>query len=311
MVLTDNQFFTGLTNLALFMRLYATNTSRFADDFVDSFATDTLANGDRKIFHFSDLPQVKDYSETSSLLSVTKVDTNEEYIVVTERKVIPSSFNKFILTQAFTSDSGMNEFMGYLLGQMESAKTNYIYNKIITDIFAKEFTGDRLKEITLLDENAQTNVTDLNNAQIINQKRIYLAVRDIVQNIQVYNNKYNAKGYTQALDPKDMRFLYCNPYANENVVNLFASLLNSSELTKDYEKPITQVIPSISITPQNSKVVGFLMHKYSYQFFYKFTFMGSFFDASNLVINNFLHFWLGAGWLDNLPAVKFMEKQGA
>lgn len=35
-VLTDNDFFTGLSNLALFMRLYATNTSSAPEKFVDS-----------------------------------------------------------------------------------------------------------------------------------------------------------------------------------------------------------------------------------------------------------------------------------
>ena len=299
--LTDNTFFTGLTNLALFMRLYATNTSRYADDFVESFATDTLANGDRKIFPFSDLPSVTDYSETSSLLTVTKVNTNEEEIHITEKKVIKSSFNKYILTQAFTDDSGMNNFMGYLLGQMESAKTNYIYNKIITDIYNKTLTGEQLKTITLIDTSTIESPTDKNNAEILNQKQIYMSIQDVVQNIMSYSDKYNLKGYVQALDPSEMRFLYANPYQNEAIVNLFASLLKSNIL----EKPYYQVIPSIKVPSGKNDIIGFLLHKYSYQFYYKFVFMGSFFDVSNLTINNFLHFWFGAGWLDNLPAVIF------
>jgi len=36
--LTDNDFFSGLSNLALFMRLYATNTSRKPSNFIESFA---------------------------------------------------------------------------------------------------------------------------------------------------------------------------------------------------------------------------------------------------------------------------------
>lgn len=313
--LTDNEFFTGLTNLALNMRLYATNTSRFADNFVDSFATDTLASGNQKLFVFSELPSVGDYSETSSLLTVTKVDTNEENIVVTEKKVVKSSFNKYILDMAFTSESGMNEFMGYLLGQMESAKTSYIYNQIITDLFAKTFDNTenrkQLNEVTLIDETKISDITQLNNAQIINQKRIYLAIQDVLQNIQTYTNVYNKKKYMQALDVDDMRFVYCNPYANEQVVNLFASLLKSEVIKDEFKTPITQIIPSIKIPDGKANVIGILMHKYAYQFFYKFTYMGSFFDVSNLCINNFLHFWFGKGWLDNLPAVEFTVKTSA
>ena len=74
-VLTDNEFFTGLTNLALFMRLYATNTSDAPETFVDSFMTETLGSGNTKIFPWSDLPAVGDYSGTSTLLTVKKVAT--------------------------------------------------------------------------------------------------------------------------------------------------------------------------------------------------------------------------------------------
>jgi hypothetical protein len=306
--LTDNEFFSGLTNLALIMRLYATNTSDVADNFVNSFATDTLANGNQKFFTFSKLPTVSDYSDASSLLTVTKVDTNQEYIIVSEKKMIKSSFNEKILTQAFTSDSGMNEFTGYLLGQMESAKTDYIYDMIITDIFGKVFTGTKQNHtINTIDTSAITDFAQLNAAEIINQKRITIGIQDDLQNIQVFNDEYNGKiGYKQALKTDDMRMLFCNPYHNENIVNLYSSLLKSEYIEKSFEKPILQVIPSIKIPSGNTNVIGYLMHKYAYQFFYKFTFMGTFFDMSNLSINNFLHFWIGKGWLDNLPAVKLI-----
>lgn len=305
-VLTDNEFFTGLSNLALFMRLYATNTSSVAERFVESFMTDTLASGNTKIFPWSDLPTVEDYSADSSLLKITKVKAGEEYLQITERKVIKSSYSKYILDSAFTGEAGMNDFVGYLLGQMESAKVDHLYNVIVTDLFAKTFSG--AKQNNTVDQyslDSVTSFTDLNNGQLINQKNIALAVQHALNNIQVYSTDYNGLGNKEALDIQDIKLIYCEPYYSEQLMNLFAELLRSDVIEESFSKPTMQTIPSVKVPTGQDKVIGWIMHKYAYQLFYKFTFMGSFFDVSNLVINNFLHFWYGKGWLENLPVVKF------
>lgn len=303
--LTDNDFFSGLSNLALFMRLYATNTSKKPANFIESFATDVLAQGNQKLFTFSDLPDVGDYAEESSVLTVTKADTNQEVIAITEKKIIPSSYSSYILNMAFTSEAGMNEFCGYLLGQMESAKENYMYNGIITDLFTKTFTGtDQNKTVPFIDISALTDAVEINAVDLLNNKRLTKAVQINLSNMQVYNSTYNEKGYTQALDLRDLKFVFCEPYHTDNLINLYASLLKSDVISNSFDKPEMYTIPEIKIPANNESVIGWLMHKYAYQFFYKFVFMGNFFDVSNLVINNFLHFWYGKGWLDNLPVCK-------
>lgn len=305
-ILTDNEFFTGLTNLALFMRIYATNTSSAPDKFVDSFLTDTLEVGNTKIFPWADLPTVSDYSETSSLLTVTKVKQGEEYIQITEKKVIKSSYSKYILDAAFTSEYGMNDFIGYLLGQMESAKVDHLYNVIVNDLYSKVFTGAKQnKSVTQYDLSTVASFADLNNGQLVNQKQIALDVQNVLNNIQVFNSDYNGLGNKEALSVGDMKFIFCEPYHSEQLINLYASLLKSDVIENSFSKPEMYTIPEIKIPEGKTDVIGWIVHKYAYQLFYKFVFMGSFFDTSNLVINNFLHFWYGKGWLENLPAVKF------
>lgn len=291
------------------MRLYATNTSRKTEDFIDNFATDTLANGNQKIFTFSQLPSVADYDEKSSLLTVTKVSTNQEVIKVDQKKVIKSSFSPHILEAAFTSSDGVNQFQGYLLGQMESAKEAYIYEMIVTDLYGKSVSGKRDHQIKTTDLSSIKDLTDMNNGMLLNQKKIALEMQKDIQNLQVYNDQYNAKSYKQAIDIGDMRLVMAAPYDNDQVVNLFAQLLRSSEINDTFEKPAKLTIPEIAIpSPStNGKVIGFLMDKRAYQYFYKFVFMGDFFDVSNLCINNFLHFWFGKGFLDNLAFIKFTE----
>lgn len=308
-VLTDNDFFTGLSNLALFMRLYATNTSSVPERFVDSFMTDTLGAGNTKIFPWADLPTVDDYSPTSSLLTVTKVNAGEEYLQITERKVIKSSYNRYILDMAFDSESGMNNFIGYLLGQMESAKVDHLYNVIINDLFTKAYSGTQLVSVDQFDLSSETNLTDYNNGKLVNQKNIAKAVELTVRNAEVYTTAYNSLGNKEALSVGDMKFIFNEPYHTENLIDLFATLLKSEVIENSFSKPTMYTIPPIKIPAGNEAVIGWVMHKYAYQLFYKFTFMGSFFDVSNLTINNFLHFWYGKGWLENLPRIGFLANE--
>lgn len=305
-ILTDNEFFTGLTNLALFIRLYATNTSTLPSTFVDSFLTDTLTAGNTKIFPWSALPDVEEYNPQSTLLQVKKVDAGEEYLQITERKVIRSSYSTYILDQAFTSNGGMNEFVGYILGQMESAKVDYLYNVVIKDLFDKTFKGaGQNKTVEQYDLSTATTFTDLNNGELLNGKKLAKEVQLTLSNIQLFSTKYNGLGNKEALNVGDLKFIICEPYKTDQLINLYATLLKSDVVSNSFYKPTQYDIPSDAVPAGQEAVIGWVLHKYAYQLFYKFTFMTSFFDASNLTINNFLHFWYGKGWLENLPAIKF------
>ena len=313
--LTDNEFFSGLTNLALFMRIYATNTSKKADDFVESFMTDVLERGNQKLYPYADLPSVGDYSATSSLLTVTKPTVGEERIVVDQKKVIKSSYSAYILDAAFTSEYGMNDFIGYLLGQMESAKTAYLYDVIINDIFNKSFgagSGAQAKQLHDVDQISLTGLTslaDINGAKSYNAKELAQAMQEDIQNIQVYNTGYNFKGLKEAVDWKDLRIVLRAKYRNAEVMEVMASLLNSDVLDRDYDKPELLIVPEIKVPDGKTLEIGWIMHKAFYQMFYKFVVNTSFFDASNLCVNNFLHFWYGKGFVEALPCVLLAKNE--
>lgn len=313
--LTDNEFFSGLTNLALFMRIYATNTSKKADDFVESFMTDVLERGNQKLYPYADLPSVGDYSAASSLLTVTKPTVGEERIVVDQKKVIKSSYSAYILDAAFTSEYGMNDFIGYLLGQMESAKTAYLYDVIINDIFNKSFgagSGAQAKQLHDVDQISLTGLTslaDINGAKSYNAKELAQAMQEDIQNIQVYNTGYNFKGLKEAVDWKDLRIVLRAKYRNAEVMEVMASLLNSDVLDRDYDKPELLIVPEIKVPDGKTLEIGWIMHKAFYQMFYKFVVNTSFFDASNLCVNNFLHFWYGKGFVEALPCVLLAKNE--
>lgn len=313
--LTDNEFFSGLTNLALFMRIYATNTSKKADDFVESFMTDILERGNQKLFPYADLPSVGDYSETSSLLTVTKPTVGEEALKIDQKKVIKSSYSAYILDAAFTSEYGMNDFIGYLLGQMESAKTAYLYDVIINDIFSKSFGAGsgagakQLHEVDLISLTGLTSLADINGAKSRNAKELAIAMQDDIENIQVYNTAYNRKNLKEAVDWKELRVVLIAKYRYNEVMEVMASLLRSDVIDKEFEKPELLIVPSIKVPENRTQEIAWIMHKAAYQLFYKFVVTTSFFDASNLCVNNFLHFWYGKGWLDALPVVKLIANE--
>lgn len=313
--LTDNEFFSGLSNLALFMRKYATNTSKKADAFVESFMTDVLERGNQKLYPYADLPSVSDYSETSSLLTVTKNTVGEESIKITEKKVIKMSYSAQILDAAFTSEYGMNDFIGYLLGLMESAKTAYLYDVVINDIFTKAFgagSGAQAKQLHKVNQISLADLTtlaDINGAKSYNAKELAIAMQDDIQNIQVYNTQYNFKGLKEAVDYRDLRVLLIASYRNQEVMEVMASLLNSDVLDKEYEKPELLIVPTIKVPENRTQEIAWIMHKAFYQMFYKFVVNTSFFDASNLCVNNFLHFWYGKGFVEALPCVKLIKEE--
>lgn len=305
-VLTANEAFTNLTNLALVMHLYATNTSNKPRDFVDIFMTETIANGNTKIFPASDLPEVFNYSETSSITQVNKPTVSESYLQISERKVVKTSIPQYILEMAFTTDAGMNQFTGYIIGQMEDARINDLYNVAINDLFTKSVTGQQLQTVNLLTATASSSPTEINAIDTINEKRITNAIQTVVDNMQVYTKDYNALGYTENVKIDDMVFLYCQPYYNNNIMNLIATLLNSSQITDSYKRPRVMTIPQNKIPSGSENVIGILMHKKAYQMFYKFVTTLNFYDVSNLYINWFMHYWYGKGFVAHLPIVKFV-----
>lgn len=310
-VLTPNELFTNLTNLALLIHLLPANTSNKPRDFIDIFMTETIANGNTKIFPASDLPEVFDYSETSSVTTVTKPKVSESYLQISERKVVKTSIPQYVLEMAFTSDSGMNQFTGYILGQMEDARINDLYNVAISDLFKKTLTGQQMQTVQLLTPSATASASDINATDLINEKRITNAIQTIVDNMQVYTKDYNALGYTENVSIDDMVFLYCQPYYNNNIMNLMATLLNSSQITDSYKRPRIITIPKNKIPTDSQNVIGILMHKKAYQMFYKFVATLNFYDASNLFINYFMHYWYGHGFVAHLPMIKFVANTTA
>lgn len=317
--LNNNEYFTGLVNFILFMRTYATNTSKRPKRLTDVFCTETLEYGDQKAFAFAELPKVGDYSTTSSLLTDAGIKYHEEFIGSPIKKKISLSRIEPFLKMATMSASGFKTFVSYILGLMESAKEDYLYTEIMKDLITwtpSVSSGKEMnKTVALFDTSALTTIEDINNAELQNQKQIELAWQKAFDDFSIFtdvfldiDNTTASENFKSAVDKKDLIFIGNAKYLNERVVNLMATLLKSDKISEDFQYPTVIKIPQRTFDGNSaSKVIGFVAHKKWYQWFYHFTFMGSFFDVDTVRIKNVLHFWYSKGRLKNLPAMKLSE----
>lgn len=322
--LNNNEYYTGLTNLALYITMYRTNSSDATQSVIEKFTTESLAYGDTKVFRAVPFPKVSDYSKTSSLLGdhtpsfTPKGESSEknfveETISVNNKKLIKNSYSIQNLKLAITSDYGANEFISIVLGNIEAAKNDFLYDLIINKLYDANY--GKSVDVTLLDTSQFTTTpSEMQAAETINAKRLALAIQKEVDGLTHFSTEYNKYGLKQAVNLSDLRLVVFQPYKNQAVVDLFAELLNSNYINENFPRPELITIPqnkATGATNYNENAVCKLMHKASLQIFYKLVFMGDFFDPSTLRVNNFLHFWFGIGQVEQLPSCEINKKVGA
>lgn len=313
MQLNANEYYTGLTNLALYVHTFANNVSNRTASLIDTFTKEPVSFGDSKIFRSLPFPSVDDYSSNTSLLGnhtpsftptgeVAPVNVIEEVISISNKKLIKNSYSIEHLKLAVTSDSGAADFIAVALENMQAAKNDYLYNLIVDKLYNN--TYGTTEEVQLLDLSDITAPTELQAGAIINQKSISLAIQKVIDSMTHYATNFNKYGLKQSVNLSDLRLVVFQPYKNEAVVDLFAELLNSGIIADNFPRPELITIPETKAKESDdydATFVAVLMHKDALQLFYKFQFMGEFFDPSTLRVNNFLHFWFGLGQLEQLP----------
>lgn len=318
--LNKNMYFSGLVNFILFVRLYATNTSKKQTSIVNVFASETLEYGDTKAYQFAELPKVEDYSLTSSLLTNKPIKYSEEFIGKPIKKKISLSRCEPFLKMAVINSSGMSTFVAYILGLMESAKEDFLYDEILKDLLNWTPTvsaGKKMKqEINLLNVSALSTPSEIISAEEINQKRIELLIQKSLDEFQIFgdafidvDNEADTTNFKTAVKREDLIFIGNAKYMNERVVNLMATLLKSELIDENFKRPTSIKIPEVTMEKYSqSDCIGFIVHKHWYQWFYHFNFMGNFFDPDTLLIKNVLHFWFSKGRLKGLPAMQLTAK---
>lgn len=306
--LSANRFLGALTNLIAYSQVANTTEAGRVGDFVNSFQDINVENGDGKVVLASDLLSVNDLSGTSTLLASNPPTVNEQYVSVTNYKVIPMTINKYLMRGAFVAEEQLANFVGYLMSIMRATKTAYLSEEIIKELEAyTPVQASQTKVVHIFDTTSLLDPAQLQKAQTLNANAITKAVIEILNNMSFPTDKYNDLSYKEIIDYSSLKLIVRNSVDKDMVVDSLATLLNSDKITEAQRWGETFVVPDeqFSSTFQSGDVIAWLMHNKKIQFGYFYEVATEFFDASTLNQNDWLHFAYYLDTIDAYPAVVF------
>lgn len=306
MTLNQNEFVSDLLNLVLELKVNKTTKGERVNELINEFYGDAVEYGDSKGYISVDTLTASDYSKTSSLLQVNEPTMDEQFLSTTDRKKIAVSISRYLMKGAFTGENSISEAIAVIESMLEKTKVIYTYKKIVNAFENYVPTEATQTYSVTLDSEAGLSGADLEAVRRINAIKLHSAMRDVSIEMQTPTRKYNDLGFEEMYNADDLVFVknseietYINAYA-------FAELLNSDKLNniKLYDKSI--LIPSSQFTGDQSKTIGWLCSKGKYQILPRFVIATSFVDGSNLMTNEWLHFWYISGFVNGLACVKFV-----
>lgn len=313
-MLNQNEFLASLYNLVVVTRVNSTTNGKRINDLIDACLVDTIEYGEGKMLVSVDTLAVKDYSQTSSILTNSPPTVDEQYLETTDKKYIQLTTNRYLMKGAFANEYSMSEALAMIESMLEKTKDIYMYKKIVNAFatWAPELAPEQASnntQVVTIDLIDTTNLTgeELTEAQKSNALTIYQKVRELSLNMQSPDRDYNDLKYEEMYNADELEFIVNGKFDSLINTYAYASLLNSDKLDNIqlYEKSI--IIPQKQLpTATNETLIGFLASKYKYQIAPRFMVTADFFDGSNLNDQKFLHFWLNSGFARGLACVKLV-----
>lgn len=303
--LNANKFVGTLSNLICYT-FYKDNyhLGDNIDALLNAFRSDDTINGDGKLVLTSDLPVVKDLVvNTSTLLTSVPPVIQEQYIPVTKFKYIQLTVNRYLMRGGFEDEYAMATLISYLLNNMRVAKRLQLKSdieKVIAKILANNPTTQTVTGLA----KPTTNPTavELNAVRTYNTNLIYRTILTVIQMLGL-GYKLNVTDVTtgndifEAYERPDNIVCLVEPSTMASMdVDTLATLLNSNKIT---QKINVNFIENEAIG--NGKVLVLSKDKIQYGYFYQVA--TSFFDASNLNQQDFLHFSYYCDQIERAPAV--------
>lgn len=306
--LSANRFLGALTNLIAYSQVANTTEAGRVGDFVNSFQDINVENGDGKVILASDLLSVNDLSGTSTLLASNPPTVNEQYVSVTNYKVIPMTINRYLMRNAFVEETQLANFVGYLMSIMRTTKTAFLSSEIIKELEAYTPTNaTQTVEVHVFDTSSLNDPAQLQQANTYNANAINKALINTLNGMSFPTDAYNDLSYEEIIDYSSLKLIIRASVDNNVLVDSLATLLNSDKITEAQRWSETYVVPDaqFSSTFQSRDIIAWLMHNKKIQFGYFYEVATEFFDASTLNQNDWLHFAYYLDTIDAYPAVEF------
>lgn len=303
--LNANKFVGTLSNLICYT-FYKDNyhLGDNIDALLNAFRSDDTINGDGKLVLTSDLPVVKDLVvNTSTLLTSVPPVIQEQYIPVTKFKYIQLTVNRYLMRGGFEDEYAMATLISYLLNNMRVAKRLQLKSDI-ENVIAKILTNNPTTQTVtgLAKPTGNPTAVELNAVRTYNTNLIYRTILTVIQMLGL-GYKLNVTDVTtgndtfEAYERPDNIVCLVEPSTMASMdVDTLATLLNSNKIT---QKINVNFIENEAIT--DGSVLVLSKDKIQYGYFYQVA--TSFFDASNLNQQDFLHFSYYCDQIERAPAV--------
>lgn len=303
--LNANKFVGTLSNLICYT-FYKDNyhLGDNIDALLNAFRSDDTINGDGKLVLTSDLPVVKDLVvNTSTLLTSVPPVIQEQYIPVTKFKYIQLTVNRYLMRGGFEDEYAMATLISYLLNNMRVAKRLQLKSDIENVIAEILINNPTRQTVTGLERPTGTpTAVELNAVRTYNTNLIYRTILMVIQMLGL-GYKLNVTDVTtgndtfDAYERPDNIVCLVEPSTMASMdVDTLATLLNSNKIT---QKINVNFIENEAIP--DGEVLVLSKDKIQYGYFYQVA--TSFFDASNLNQQDFLHFSYYCDQIERAPAV--------
>lgn len=287
--LQANKFIGTLSNLIA--QTYVMNffQTEDLDELIDVFKKGNITYGGGEVVYTVGIPQVQDLNaEQSSLLTVTKPTINEEFIPIDKYKVIPLTINNYLMANAFVKEDAMSVLVGYLLLSMEVAKKVDVRNAIIGAL--STYFADGVPQINITGKELTEDMSglDANGTKTYNTNLLYQTLKTQVKNIAFGKGEgTNAGKYVTS---NDLVAIMTTSTYSMLEINTLATLLNSDKATAN----IRIVVVEDAFDEKYEGVFNagdvWLVQRSALRFGFNYEVATSFFDASNLNTNHWLHF---------------------
>lgn len=311
--LQANKWLGVLTNLIGFAQMLDTIQTGSVSRLIRSAEDIPTPYGDGKVVYSANIPAVKDLdAENSTLLKATKPDVREQYLPVTDYKVVPLSINRYLVANVFCNETIMADFAAYVLVTMEKSRDVYLYQAILEQ-YVDYVPTQATQTLTVNLINTAvitTGAADVQAAKISNANTIVSALIKLLRSMEAPSNAYNDEKLTEIIDGSSLKLIINNDFDVDLIVNTFATLFGAGKITEEERWSETIGIPSEQLVnagqSDTSKLIGWFGDRKKVQFGYFYEVATSFFDGSTLNENHFLHFSIYIGTVKSLPCVKIL-----
>lgn len=294
-------------------------TSDIVNDLVDSCRIGKVDYGKGIVYNFKlDTQPVKDLSETSTVLTITKPNTAQETILIDAYKFVPLSLSEILSKDAFLNGEGVDSYFSFVMSLMTDTAQFYLFD-LVNDMYQTWEPG-QVTQTILVDQIDVSGLIgiDRNEALKWNASEMAKVMRKTINNMKVKNTKFTdiaeytdangggVKKVVSALKNDDLKLVVNDNYWTNFLADAMASLYHSEKLGEMIPGSKFVLLPSDSMSEDNGKTIGWLSDKMKFALADFYNVMLSFVDASTLYTNNFYHFAYGIGIFKYAPGVKFV-----